>query len=250
MSRSKWSSRLGLVSLVSGQCLWLAGCDQTQIPSALSTIQQVQELSETEEQPRAIHVEGVGRGYATAASKEEQQIVKTKQTLIAMLYPEGGNETLSQFLETVEVELLEFLVEQDLEILTQPSLEAYHTNYSTHYGEIEGVYIPEKNQLLLKELPTEAFEELLKEQFYHEVGHVVDTKLGDLAMTEAFKLLAEEGVDLIFPESDTNNAYYRENVWEYFAESFNLFFKNPAQLANHEETYKYICSVIEQIHSI
>lgn len=244
MNRSNRISRWRLMSLFFSPCFLLSGCDQTEIQTVLSKLSaETTDTPEQVERVLAIHVDTSDQEEIVEAAES----LELKKTLIHELYPEDKNPSLTHFLETISVELLEFLVSHQVEISTQSSLETYHSDYSREYGDVEGVYVPQENKIIFKEAPASTFESFLSEHFFHEIGHVVDTSLGDLAMTEGFQLVFEEGKEVVFSGTDSLDDYYRENVWEYFAECFNLFFKNPEKLARHEETYKYMCSVMEQI---
>ena len=244
MNRSNRISRWRLMGLFLSPCFLLSGCDQVEIKTVLSKLStETTTTPEQVERVLAIHVDTSDQEKVVEVSEG----LEFKKNLINKLYPEGKNASLSHFLETVSVELLEFLVSNQVEISTQSSLETYHSDYSREYGNVEGVYLPQENKIIFKEAPASTFESFLSEHFFHEIGHVVDTYLGDLAMTEGFQLIFEEGKERVFPGTEPLDDYYRENVWEYFAECFNLFFKNPEKLTRHEETYKYMCSVMEQI---
>lgn len=228
--------RISLIGLILSGVV-LTGCQQEG-----STLKH---LTNEEELPTVIHVDSQAKTTALTLSKQ----TTNTQELIRKICNDENSTPLVQFLNQVNESILSFLAEQKVMISIEPTLEIYHSGYSEQYGEVAGVYLPDTNQIIFREQSEEDLQELLDQQFYHEVGHVVDTLLGDLAMTEEFQLLYQEGAEIIFSEHDLINQYYRENVWEYFAESFNLFFKNPAQLTRHEATYKYICSIVEQLQS-
>lgn len=227
----------GMVGLISSFGLILTGC---QIQSSEWATEQLNA------EPTAIHLDTQPKAISTSRFETTDANEKV-QNWVHALCDEENSSVMSRFLNEVNESVLSFLAHHQVKIKRLPQLEDYHSGYSETYGEVEGVYLPKTNQILFLDQDEQAFKELLDQQFYHEAGHAVDTLLGDLAMTEEFQLLFQEGANIIFSEETVLNDYYRENVWEYFAESFNLFFKNPAQLALHEPTYKYICEVVEQL---
>lgn len=225
----------------------LSSCDAESLPT-----QERMFLSESmdtiDSQPFAIHIDTPDQSVEEEEFlQEEENLRQAKKELIEQIYFNDEQSIVSQFLEDVSLELLQFLVEHEVQILTEPSLNQYHSVYSEAYGEVTGVYLTNENEIFFKKDSDRELIENLTEHFYHEVGHAIDANLGNLAMSEEFRLIFEEGKEIVFPGDEGLNPYYRENVWEYFAECFSLFFKNPEQLARHEETYKFICSVMEKI---
>lgn len=244
MSRFKKVSHLGISSLFIGQCFLLTGCDQEEMQATLMKLNRVTDSTEEESQPHVIHVDS---SYVES-EMESGTSLEAKKEWISQLIEHEDNLEISNFLQTVDEQILKFLVQHGtvLEVVSESEMKTRMRNEVVKDKVSD--YDVNLNKIIISESSLSTLEEQLNEWFYHEVGHVVHEKMGQLAATEGFYLIFEEGKDIIFPESQYSGMSYRENSKDYFTESFNLFFKNPAQLTLHEETYKYICNVVEKLY--
>lgn len=86
----------------------------------------------------------------------------------------------------------------------------------------------------------------LENTFYHEVGHFVDRYIGEKIGCQFISLNEKDFQEIAFDESHAYSFdYYRQNIKEYFAQSFAEFIKQSNLLSKMPRTHIYMGSYVE-----